>query len=545
MAWAHLKAATESDLYDGRGSYKSIMYRICSLVRGPEKPDAGWCTAGEKYLAQTTGFSIRQVQRAVAQFKQDGVFTIRTYRKNGKEFNNYKPNMALFNSRKRNSEEAVLVSETIPHDTVTDDISGTRQSGVSAAATVAQATCQDGGVVCSTRKVNDADERIAKRANCSAELRSPGKGSPVAGSANPLKGEDLGGGAPEPPPNAARDNREGSFSRSDSDSDMTAVLDLEAAAEAARSKQEMVAALAQRESVPPPPSRETPPQVRAPLPTTPFQIAKALVEETKKAEWDTYLRAYSLAFQFAGYLEDRAARGENAFAFAKWEEMYTADFIDALNRGWTFKDLEDAIDVALTTKLRFVCCTPLRLFDQSESVMKLVYMLRQKGMTARQKLGDSYPSWYVTNASSLQAGEMKQTFETEIADKERQREAECQRLRELDEDIPVITLTTTGRIKCITPECPYRFDTREQMQRHFDESFRNLCESTPIDPQEALEEEMEDAYDDRYGVIPCSAYPWYEEDEKAGRLEQYAPKNADLGTMFDPWADGDSESTQD
>jgi len=83
------------------------------------------------------------------------------------------------------------------------------------------------------------------------------------------------------------------------------------------------------------------------------------------------------------------------------------------------------------------------------------------------------------------------------------------------------------------------------MQRHFDESFRNLCESTPIDPQEALEEEMEDAYDDRYGVIPCSAYPWYEEDEKAGRLEQYAPKNADLGTMFDPWADGDSESTQD
>jgi hypothetical protein len=161
-----------------------------------------------------------------------------------------------------------------------------------------------------------------------------------------------------------------------------------------------------------------------------------------------------LAFQFAGYLEERATKGEKAYAFNQWDVMYTADFIDALNRSWAFKDLEDAIDIAQTTKFRFVCCTPLRLFDQAEAVMKLVYVMRRKGMTTRQKLGDSYPSWYVTNASSLRAKEMKQTLEAEIADEERQREAECQRIRELDDDIPVLTLTTTGRIRCITPECP-------------------------------------------------------------------------------------------
>jgi hypothetical protein len=68
-----------------------------------------------------------------------------------------------------------------------------------------------------------------------------------------------------------------------------------------------------------------------------------------------------LAFQFAGYLEQRASKGEKAYAFNQWEVMYTADFIDALIRGWKFKDLEDAIDLAQTTKFRFVCCTPRRL----------------------------------------------------------------------------------------------------------------------------------------------------------------------------------------
>ena len=95
MAWPHLKAATESDLYEGHGSYKNIMYRICSLVRKDGQQHAGWCTASEKYLAETTGFSERQVQRAVKQFRKDGVFAIRTYRQGGKEFNHYKANMAL------------------------------------------------------------------------------------------------------------------------------------------------------------------------------------------------------------------------------------------------------------------------------------------------------------------------------------------------------------------------------------------------------------------------------------------------------------------
>lgn len=113
----------------------------------------------------------------------------------------------------------------------------------------------------------------------------------------------------------------------------------------------------------------------------------------KRNAFDVYLRAYSLAYQFAGYLQARAARGERAYAFDRWEVMYTADFIDALNRGWKFKDIEDAIDADHKTKHRFVCCTPRRLLENGESVMKLVYVQRRKGQTLRQKLGERYPSW--------------------------------------------------------------------------------------------------------------------------------------------------------
>jgi hypothetical protein len=200
--------------------------------------------------------------------------------------------------------------------------------------------------------------------------------------------------------------------------------------------------------------------------------------------------------------------------------MYTADFIDALNRGWRFKDVEDAIDAAQTTKHRFVCCTPRRLFENAESVMKLVYALRRKEVTLRQKLGEQYPSWYLENAGSHGVEEMRQAVEEEAAKEQRTAEEERQRERELDEDVPIRTLSTTGRIKCINPDCPYRFDAWEQMSRHFDECFAKAVEEMPTDPQDALEEEMEDAYDDKYGVIPCSYYPWFEEDEKAGRCEK-------------------------
>src|ERR1035438_7713258 len=145
MAWPHLKAATESDLYDGQGSYKNIMYRICSLVRKDGQQHAGWCTASEKYLAETTGFSERQVQRAVKQCRADGVFAIRTYRKGGKEFNHYRPSDALFSARKRNLEEPVLVSETLPSDTETDGDEGTRQAGAWPHDTLSQATRPVGG----------------------------------------------------------------------------------------------------------------------------------------------------------------------------------------------------------------------------------------------------------------------------------------------------------------------------------------------------------------------------------------------------------------
>jgi hypothetical protein len=48
---------------------------------------------------------------------------------------------------------------------------------------------------------------------------------------------------------------------------------------------------------------------------------------------------------------------------------------------------------------------------------------------------------------------------------------------------------------------------------------------------------LEDAYDDEFGVIPCAVYPWFEEDDAAGRWDQYAPENVDGGMMFNPWAE--------
>lgn len=529
MAWIHLKAATESDLYDGQGSYKNIMYRICSLVRKDGQQHAGVCTASEEYLAQTTGYSLRQVQRAVAQFKQDGVFTVRTYRMGGKEFNHYRPNMALLNSRRRNPEEPVLVSEALPDDTETVSEEGTRQVGIYGADKQSQATRQVGGVVCITSEIKTENVN-ASNGICRTELRSSGKGLIGGDSANPLSGENNGGCAPKPPLVPVESNSQPTSSPSGYDTRPASLTPLESAAAAAHSKEEMLATLARREPVPAPPSREDLVKSTTPRPTTPLQIAKALVEDTKRSAWDIYLRAYSLSYQFAGYLEQRAAKGEKAFAFNQWEVMYTADFIDALNRGWTFKDLEDAIDHAQTTKFRFTCCTPRRLLENGESLMKQVYAIRRKGMTIRQKLGDRYSSWYLDHAGTLELEEQKQSFESE---------AEASHNLQ-DEDIPIQTLATTGKVKCINPDCPYRFDTWAQMGRHFTECFAKALEEIPIDPADALEEEMEDAYDDKYGVIPCAYYHWYEEDKAEGRWEQYAPENADGGMMFNPWADEDA-----
>lgn len=545
MAWPHLKAATESTLYDGQGSFKNIMYRICSLVR-KDGQHAGWCTAGEDYIAETTGYSLRQVQRAVAQFRKDGVFAIRTYRQGGKEFNHYKPNESLFDARKRNPEEPALVTETLPDDTEADGEEDTRQAGARPHDTLSQTTRQDGGVVCTTSGVV-RDGVNALQGICRTELRSDSKSSLRADSMNTLSGKNHGGCAPKPPLVPVQGESLFTSSPSESISSQQSASPLEAAAEAARSKEEMLADLAKREPVPLPPSKEDlapPPSSAAPRPTTPFQIAKALVEETKKMDWDTYLRAYSLAYQLAGYLEGRAAKGEKAYAFNQWETMYTADFVDALNRGWKFKDVEDAIDLAQTTKFRFICCTPRRLLDNGEKLMKQVYAMRRKGMTVRQKLGEHYQSWYLNNADTLEIEEQKQSLDIEVEAKCRQQEEELRRERGLDEDIPIRTLATTGKIRCINPDCSYRFDTRDQMHRHFFDCWRKAMDDTPIDPEDALEEQMEDAHDDKYGVIPCSYYPWFEEDEKAGRWEKYAAKNADFGSMFNPW-EQDAERLQE
>jgi hypothetical protein len=169
--------------------------------------------------------------------------------------------------------------------------------------------------------------------------------------------------------------------------------------------------------------------------------------------------------------------------------------------------------------------------ENGESVMKLVYALRRKGETLRQRLGEQYPSWYLDNAGSHAVQEMKRAHEDEIAGEQQQHEEELQRERELDEDVPILTLKTTGKFQCITPDCPYRFDTRELMYRHFDDCFAKAVEEMPTDPQDALDEEFADAFDDECGVLPGAVYPWFEEDEAEGRWEQYSPENADGGMM--------------
>jgi hypothetical protein len=140
-------------------------------------------------------------------------------------------------------------------------------------------------------------------------------------------------------------------------------------------------------------------------------------------------------------------------------------------------------------------------------------------VTVRQKLGERYQSWYLDNADTLEGNEMKRAFESEIEAESRQQEEELQRERELDEDIPLRILSTSGKVKCINPDCPYRFDTWEQMGRHFDECFAKAVEETPTDPQDVLDEEFADAFDDHCGVLPCAVYPWFEEDEAEGRWE--------------------------
>ena len=78
------------------------------------------------------------------------------------------------------------------------------------------------------------------------------------------------------------------------------------------------------------------------------------------------------------------------------------------------------------------------------------------------------------------------------------------------------------------------------MYRHFDECFSKAVEEIPIDPQDVLDEEFADAFDDECGVLPGAVYPWFEEDEAEGRWEQYSPENADGGMMYNPWADEDA-----
>lgn len=329
MAWKDLKAATESTLYDGQGSYKNVMYRICGLVRKEDQQYAGWCTASEKYLAQTTGYSERQVQRAVAQFRKDGVFTVRTYRKGGKEFNHYRPNQALFEARRRDRDQPVLVEESMPDDMESGENEGARQGGARPHDTVSNPTRPDGGVVGTTREVKEG-EVDAENSICRAELRSSGKGSREAVTIA-LTGKDNGGSAPEPPLYSVQSGGEEPSSHLECKpgSGSQPLSPLESAASAARLKEEMLSALlAQREPLPPPPSKlaiAPPPKTRRPLPTTPFQAAKALVEETRQNAWDKYCRAFSLSHQFAGYLEDRKAKGEKAYAFDHWDVLYTAD----------------------------------------------------------------------------------------------------------------------------------------------------------------------------------------------------------------------------
>jgi hypothetical protein len=92
MAFEHYINVRDSDLYEYKGFAKPILMTIAHLiisepreneqgkVIGERDPDAGWCIAGEDYIAAALGCSPDTVSKNVVQIKQDGWLEIETWR---------------------------------------------------------------------------------------------------------------------------------------------------------------------------------------------------------------------------------------------------------------------------------------------------------------------------------------------------------------------------------------------------------------------------------------------------------------------------------
>lgn len=92
MAFEHYINVRDSNLYEYKGLAKPILMTIAHLiisepkeneqgkVIGERDPDAGWCIAGEDYIAAALGCSPDAVSKNVVQIKKDGWLEVDTWR---------------------------------------------------------------------------------------------------------------------------------------------------------------------------------------------------------------------------------------------------------------------------------------------------------------------------------------------------------------------------------------------------------------------------------------------------------------------------------
>jgi len=92
MAFNHYLIVADSDLYEYKGLTKSVLMTIALMVidepeedergkpKGKPDPDAGWCVAGQDYIAARLGMSPDAVSAIVNILKQDGWLEVVNYR---------------------------------------------------------------------------------------------------------------------------------------------------------------------------------------------------------------------------------------------------------------------------------------------------------------------------------------------------------------------------------------------------------------------------------------------------------------------------------
>ncbi len=92
MAFEHYLIVRDSDLYEYKGLTKSVLMTIAMLIidepeedergklKGKPDPDAGWCVAGQEYLAAALGMSPDAVSSIVAILKKDGWLEVVSFR---------------------------------------------------------------------------------------------------------------------------------------------------------------------------------------------------------------------------------------------------------------------------------------------------------------------------------------------------------------------------------------------------------------------------------------------------------------------------------